>query len=1639
MKTLFPLLLFCMLALSTSATNVSGTIAVNTTWNLAGSPYIITGDITVNNGVTLTVQSSVIVQFNSGRVLFVNGVLNATSATFTSSAVTPARGDWDYIRVGNGTNAATATFTSCNISWGQEIYVSNNGTLNLTSTTVADFLNQSVEIASGGIANLNSAIISGNDNYGIHLTGNSAKAKLTSSNITGCEWPVYYSAPGRMTTSGVCNLTGNTRDACYITFSSLSDSLILPTVNVPYLFYSSFTINVVGVMIVKDNNILKSSSVIEVNGVLKADATVGNTISFTSYLDDNLGGDTNDDGAATAPASQNWQGIKFNPSSIDAHCVMRRCLVRYSGSGSEGAVDADNANPTIDNCEFQLNYFGVTFRNGSDAVFSNNTIGSSEQTPVAMMIDCNPVFTNNSFSFSDNAYDALGIFATTLSRTTTLVKRNVTGIPNITYVMLGDITIPSGDTLTIEQGIVIKPVSYYYIYVQGRLVANGSVSEKITFTSIKDDNHGNPGDTNKNGNATTPAVGDWRGIVFAPGSTGLLNHCRFYYGELSGLFFNSYHTSGQIAVISSSPVISNCEIKDVQIAVSSYNTASPQISNTAIINTSSVPFGMSASTNPSFTNITFTNIGTIAMGIFGETISNNGVIKRRNLSGYNNITYLLLGELTVAAGAYLEVDSGIVIKSSTRINVNGGFRTNGTATAKVIFTSEQDDLYGNPFDTNNDGNATSAASGNWYGIELNSSSDDAYCKLKHTLLKYGGGAGRGSIRMTDAASVIENTVISNSYFDAIAFDGSSTGSMNTVTIEFCDYPIAVSIEANPTFTNITFTGNDYNGLAILNDNLSSNELLEKKNVAGFTNIPYILRTPLTIGTSGKLRFETGVIIKSRIDNINRNITVNGGFKAIGTALQRITFTSIKDDSAGGDTNNDGNTTVPNTYDIGGIFFNENAIDTACKMQYVTMRYVSGYAPFGGYNSAVTIYNSNPLIDNCIIELGNTSSAFLIRGNAAPVITNNQLLNLSYHPVIMSMFANPTFSGNTMVNVGRLSIGILAETWSQNATVPQRNFGGYTNITYQMLYFGTYDMTINSGTTITIPAGTVFKSDDETRFLVNGKLIVQGTAINPVVFTSGEDDAYGNPPDTYQNGATTPSISGDRWIEFPNIGNDTSVINYAIFRYRTKGIELNSASPTISNCTFSKCTYGIELSGDAAPVITNCTFNDLTWTPLITTILTWPASQSGNVISGTTIKAARLINETLSQDFTLPKRSFASITNIPYLLNSYTIGTNATLTINPGVVIKFEDYGSLTVNKGLIAVGGSTPDSNIVFTHYKDDFYGGDTDANGSFTTPSVYFISVSFTSTSLAPLSRMKRCIFRFGGNSSYQEGAIDIANASPSIQYCLFDNCNNAVKMTLNSNPTINYCDFTNIDNSYFAVNNVNPTFTVNAENCWWGANTGPTHSGNPSGTGEKSSNGVDYTPWRTTGTNNPLAGDVSLNGIVQAYDASLILQHAVTPFLNAAQLKVADVSAATGVTAFDASLVLQYLVGIINTFPSEVNKTGPDIPEVSDVVLAMNKQWADEGALVTVPLTISNVQNLAAMDITLRYDTSVLSLQELVVLDSMFSRNVDFTTYPGEIRIAMAGTQLKQQDETIALLTFKIAEPVSYTHLTLPTNREV
>ena len=103
----------------------------------------------------------------------------------------------------------------------------------------------------------------------------------------------------------------------------------------------------------------------------------------------------------------------------------------------------------------------------------------------------------------------------------------------------------------------------------------------------------------------------------------------------------------------SQPVIFNCQMTDAYYGIVSYRDSKPIISNNSMINIVYTPFAISGSSDPTFTGNTFTNVGWNALGIPGGYITSPGTIKRRTVAGYKNITYILLGDLTIDQNIHL--------------------------------------------------------------------------------------------------------------------------------------------------------------------------------------------------------------------------------------------------------------------------------------------------------------------------------------------------------------------------------------------------------------------------------------------------------------------------------------------------------------------------------------------------------------------------------------------------------------------------------------------------------------------------------------------------------------------------------------------------------------------------------------------------------------------------------------------------------------------------------------------------------------------------------------------------------------------------------------------------------------------------
>ena len=85
-----------------AACDVTGLIAVDTTWSPQDcAPYIVAGNITVQENVTLTIQAGTRVEFTADKSITINGGLIVTGAALSpvifTSNIGSAAGDWNFI------------------------------------------------------------------------------------------------------------------------------------------------------------------------------------------------------------------------------------------------------------------------------------------------------------------------------------------------------------------------------------------------------------------------------------------------------------------------------------------------------------------------------------------------------------------------------------------------------------------------------------------------------------------------------------------------------------------------------------------------------------------------------------------------------------------------------------------------------------------------------------------------------------------------------------------------------------------------------------------------------------------------------------------------------------------------------------------------------------------------------------------------------------------------------------------------------------------------------------------------------------------------------------------------------------------------------------------------------------------------------------------------------------------------------------------------------------------------------------------------------------------------------------------------------------------------------------------------------
>ena len=508
------------------------------------------------------------------------------------------------------------------------------------------------------------------------------------------------------------------------------------------------------------------------------------------------------------------------------------------------------------------------------------------------------------------------------------------------------------------------------------------------------------------------------------------------------------------------------------------------------------------------------------------------------------------------------------------------------------------------------------------------------------------------------------------------------------------------------------------------------------NATWTANNVYVVVGRVTVNAGVALAIEPGTVIKFQQQTVSPNykgkLIINGQLLAQGSVEHPIVFTSIHDDAYGGDTNYNGGSTWPKAGDWDGLLFSSSA--GVSMLEHVIVAY-------GGADGNVAVNGASVTIAHAVIRDSNTSGLRWMNG-ASGEVSDSEIHSNLLHGLYLTAGSSPSISGNALFRNRNYAIymqGNCLPAFSSNIAYGNayNGVGVYgnlgTGIWYTDLpYLATENLIVESGSVLTLEPGTVVKFFSQRTLIIRGTLVASGTITSPIVFTSIKDDQYGG--DAQQDGGATkpgPGDWGTLYFADTSIDADT-ILNHTIVRYGGYGynygsgtsyanITLDTASPRILNSFIENSNrYGLQLLNASSPTIDGNTIWENGDNGLWISAASSPevvdnalvrntgyavymsggsrASFSGNVATGNRFNGIG-VGGTINVDN-------AWGDNLPYVIdNSLTLAMNTTLTLQPGVVVKFPAGGQMTINGQLLAQG--TADRRVIFTSLKDDAVGGD--------------------------------------------------------------------------------------------------------------------------------------------------------------------------------------------------------------------------------------------------------------------------------------------------------------------------------------------
>ena len=482
-----------------TTTYVSGPIITHTTWTVAGSPYVMTGNVIVNPGITLTIEPGVTVMGQQDSIsLRVEGYLQAIGMlanpiTFTSM-LNSGPSQWSALNfIGGSGNLehVNLRYSSAGLCVGP--LGSNNAQVMVKNSEIhhneQGFCMWSDNIVAPQLL-MENTIIRDNVEYAADVTLN-ALAGLHMTDVTFSNngfnrihiYTSYFPDPTSQTLITDTDLIAQPGLEGYEIYGdSGGNELIVPT---------GITLTVEPGVTIMGSDDANSKTTVIVWGHLEAVGSITNPITFTS--------------AANTGASE-WWGI-----SIGGSGNFEWVTVRYSDWGIGIWDTPDSTNPVIiKNSIIHDNESAILFEDYYQdirTVSIEDTLIHHNTTPVLVDKAALPGLNLVNTQFQENISNRIFIYIDgTRPISDTVVLTSQPGLEGYEVAEIGDLIIPEGITLTLKPGVTFMMPEISRLLVGGHLEALGTASAPITFTSALNTGAGQWGSIGIGGNTATGAA-----------------------------------------------------------------------------------------------------------------------------------------------------------------------------------------------------------------------------------------------------------------------------------------------------------------------------------------------------------------------------------------------------------------------------------------------------------------------------------------------------------------------------------------------------------------------------------------------------------------------------------------------------------------------------------------------------------------------------------------------------------------------------------------------------------------------------------------------------------------------------------------------------------------------------------------------------------------------------------------------------------------------------------------------------------------------------------------------------------------------------------------------------------------------------